>query len=60
MRGRKPKYLTVERFENFIANDHAHLIKKLDRLTDKVATNSKLLWILLSGLIAAALMERLL
>lgn len=31
--GRKPKYLTVERFEGFLGNDFAHLIKdvKLNR-----------------------------
>jgi len=45
-RGRKPKYLTVERFEKFLSNDFYHL-------TQKVALNSKLLWIILGAIIAA-------
>jgi len=28
-RGRKPKWLTIERFEKFISNDFAHLSKRI-------------------------------
>lgn len=51
--GRKAKYLTVERFEKFLSNDWYHL-------QQRVKNNTKLLWLILGGLIVAALIERLL
>lgn len=50
-RGRKPKWLTVERFEQFVSNDFYHLKAEVGR-------NTKLLWIVLAGLIVAAVIER--
>jgi len=50
-KGRKPKYLTVERFEAWVSNDFYHL-------QEGVKSNSKLLWIILGSLIALTLIER--
>lgn len=50
-KGRKPKYLTVERWERWLNNDWHHLTKE-------VSGNKRLLWIILGGLIIAALIER--
>ncbi len=51
-RGRKPKYLTIERFQRFLNNDFFHL-------QCRVSFNTRLLWIILGSLIAAALIDRL-
>jgi len=50
-RGRKPKYLTVERFEAWISNHFYHL-------QEAVKFNKKLLWIILGSLIVLTLLER--
>ena len=51
-KGRPPRYLTIERFERFLNNDFFHL-------KCQVGTNKKLLWIIIAGLIAAAVLDRL-
>ena len=50
-KGRPARYLTIERFERFLNNDFFHL-------KCQVATNKRLLWIIIAGLIAAALIDR--
>ncbi len=51
-RGRPQVYVTKEMFDKFVNNDFHHL--KL-----KVGLNSKLLWVILGGLIVASLVDRL-
>lgn len=51
-KGRKPKYLTVERWEKWLNNDWYHLTCRLGRV-------EKLIWLVLGGLIVAALVDRL-
>jgi len=51
-KGRPLKYLTIERWEAWLNNDWHHLKVEVGR-------NTKLLWIVLGGLIIAALIERL-
>jgi len=51
-KGRKPKYMTLERWEKWLSNDWYHL-------TREVAENKWLVRILLAALIAATLIDRL-
>ena len=51
-RGRPCKYVTLERFNEFLINDFAHV-------RERTKTNTKLLWIIITLLIAAALIDRL-
>jgi len=51
-RGRKPKWLTIEKFDQFVGNDFYHL--KRD-----VSSNKWLLRVIFAALITAALVDRL-
>ena len=51
-RGRKPKYLTIKRFDHFLNNDFYHL-------TRDVSWNKWTLRVILGAIIAWAVVERL-